>query len=67
MNWIKKLFYKEPESTKDLHAELKALCDRLVILPDYSGIMRYQEIRQELYKRGEQPCGTLTSIEEKLK
>jgi len=55
MNWLQKLFYTEPPTTNELQSELKALVNRLLISADYHGLMRYQEILEELYSRGEEP------------
>ena len=48
--------------TKELQAELKALCRRIVI-DDYcsleSNYNRYEKLLVELYKRNEKPCALI--------
>jgi hypothetical protein len=51
------MIFNKPEqkTIQDLQAELKALCSRLELDPNVGGFDRYQEILEELYKRGHTP------------
>ncbi len=55
MKWFKQLFEEKDVTVADLQAELKALCNRLIIMPDSDGFMRYEKLLKEIYKRGEKP------------
>ena len=55
MKWFKQLFEEKDVTVADVQAELKALCNRLIIMPDSDGFMRYEELLKEIYKRGEKP------------
>lgn len=65
MKWLKQFFQKEEVTVADLQAELKALCNRLLIMPDVDGFRRYEQLLKELYKLGEKPEITLVPKKDK--
>jgi hypothetical protein len=62
MNWLQKMF--APKSTSEIQAELKALCEKIVLMSPtcfLDDIEEYERLTKELYKRGVEPETRLSS------